>query len=219
MERASAESIDYLKNNPTGFVTDAFRRLGLKGWMEGILPLTNEMSRIAGRAVTVKFVRYRRGTEKAGPSLYSIIRQADAGDVLVLGALGTKTLTLGENVVHAAIYQSLAGIVVDGCVRDSEEVSKLGLPVFCTGVTVKPPDVTRIAANEPVDCGGARVHPGDIIVGDRDGVVVIPPEHLDEVVKQAKDIAGLEEQQERLILEKGDLEQLHTLLKQKKLKK
>jgi 4-hydroxy-4-methyl-2-oxoglutarate aldolase len=212
------EALAYLATLQSGVVTDALVRLGLEGWMDYVLPM-EPGSRLAGPAVTVKYAP-RRGIGASKENLYSIIRRCKPGDVLVIEALGTDCWILGENVAHAALYQELAGIVLDGRVRDAAEIREMELPVFCRGASVRPhaPFMELVDYNVPINCAGAQVHPGDIIVGDADGIVVVPASKLSEVMVQVRDIAALEKEQEEAIAQGKSLEVIGEILRRKKIK-
>lgn len=212
----SEDIISYLRRVPTGFVTDALGRLALAGWMDYVLPLQTE-GRVAGRAFTVQYAP-RRGTSQCRDNLYSIIRRARPGDILVIEALGTDCWILGENVVHAAKYQELGGIVLDGRVRDAAEIREMDIPVFCRGAAVRPHMTSLELADfdVPICCGGALVRPGDVVVGDADGVVVIPYERLEEVRVQIEDLEILEKEQAAAIAQREPLEVLNDILGRKK---
>ncbi len=212
------EALAYLATLQSGVVTDALVRLGLEGWMDYVLPM-GPGGRLAGPAVTVKYAP-RRGIGASKENLYSIIRRCKPGDVLVIEALGTDCWILGENVAHAALYQELAGIVLDGRVRDAAEIREMELPVFCRGASVRPhaPFMELVDYNVPINCAGAQVHPGDIIVGDADGIVVVPASKLPEVMVQVRDIAALELEQEEAIAQGKSLEVIGEILRRKKIK-
>ncbi|NMB15825.1 MAG: RraA family protein [Firmicutes bacterium] len=212
------EALDYLATLQSGVVTDALVRLGLGGWMDYVLPMQPK-GRLVGRAVTVKYAP-KRGTGGCKENLYSIIRQSKPGDVLVIEALGTDCWILGENVTHTALYSKLAGIVIDGRVRDAAEIREMALPVFCRGASVRPhaPFMELVDYNVPIRCAGAQVHPGDIIVGDADGIVVAPSAKLAEVMVQVRDIDALEKEQEEAIAQGKSLEVLGEILRRTKIK-
>ena len=112
---------------------------------------------------------------------------AEAGDVLVLDCHGyTEAGHFGDIMALACKIRGIAGVVIDGSCRDSQDIKALGLPVFVKAFnpsgTVKK---SLGEVNVPVICGGVRVNPGDIIAGDCDGVVVVPREHEDEVFSRA----------------------------------
>ena len=210
----TSELHEYLKQVPTGFLTDSFRRLGLTGWIQGVTPITRKKNQVAGRAVTVEY-SHKRSPARKTYNLYEIINECGPGDVLVLGAFGTESWTLGENTVHAALYQEMEGLVIDGCVRDSSEISAMDIPVLCRGVGIKPPAVQRVDYNSTIYCQGVQVCPGDWIVGDGDGTIVIPDDSIEEVVKQARDIEEWEEKQAELIRNRSSMKELKALLKKK----
>ena len=108
--------------------------------------------------------------------VWKAIDVAQPGDVLVIGTYGfTTTSTFGENVVKAAKAKGLAGFVCDGMCRDASGIRATGLPAFALGCVPSSP--SKDGPGEiggPISCGGISVHPGDLIVGDEDGVVVVP---------------------------------------------
>lgn len=214
------ETISEFKQLPTGFVTDSMTRLGLGGWTEGVTPLSKTNRGFTGRAVTMKYGP-KRGDGGKLPSQYQVIREAKPGDVLVVAAEGTPCWLLGENVCHTALYQGLAAVIVDGCVRDYDELAEMDLPVFSKGAGVRPfsTHLELIDVNVPVEFAGAQIRPGDILVGDGDGIVVVPPERADDVLFQAKDIAALEKEQEEAIRNQVPLEELNVILAKKKVLK
>jgi len=214
------ETISEFKQYPTGFVTDSLTRLGLGGWTEGIAPISKTRRKFVGRAVTMKYGPIR-GVGGKLPSQYQVIREAKPGDVLVVAAEGTPCWLLGENVCHAALDQGLAAVVVDGCVRDYDELAEMDLPVFCRGAGIRPfsTHLELIDVNVPVEFAGAQIRPGDILVGDGDGIVVVPPERVEDVLFQARDIAALELEQEEAIKKQVPLDELNVILGKKKVLK
>ncbi len=214
------EAIKQFRDFPTGFVTDAMVRLGLAGWSEGVLPLSPKSRHFAGRAVTMKYAP-KRGDGAKLPNQYEVIRAANPGDVLVIAAEGTPCWLLGENVCHTALYRGLAAVVVDGCVRDADELAEMSMPVFARGAGIRPfsTHLELVAVNEPVEFAGTQIRPGDILVGDGDGIVVVPPKRADDVLYQVRDIAELEAEQEEAIKRQVPLSELNPILARKKLLK
>jgi len=213
------EILEYLKKVPTGYVTDALNRLKLAGWMDNIFPITVR-KKIVGRAVTVSFGP-NRGVNKFNKNFYSLISKCKQGDILVVGSLGVNRWIFGDNTVHAAMNQRLSGVVVDGCIRDSDNLVDEDFAIFCKGASVRPyKSILEIRGfQEIINCAGAQVKPKDIIVGDSDGVVVIPYERVSEVIKQIRDIEILETEQDKLIRNHCKLEELFELLRRKKIVK
>jgi 4-hydroxy-4-methyl-2-oxoglutarate aldolase len=217
---STEDAIKEFSQVPSGYVTDAMTRLDLAGWSEGVRPLSPTARHMAGRAVTLKYGP-KRGEGQKMPNQYEVIRSCKPGDVLVLAAEGTPCWLLGENVCHTAMYHGLAGIVVDGCVRDADEIAELEMPVFARGAGIRPfaTHLELIAVNVPVEFAGAQIKPGDIVVGDGDGLVIVPPERADAVLLQMRDIAEIEKEQEEAIKQQVPLEVLNPILAKKKVVK
>lgn len=214
------EAVKEFGKVPSGYVTDAMTRLGMAGWSEGVVPLSPKARHIAGRAVTMKYGP-KRGESRKLPNQYEVIRSAKPGDVLVVAAEGSPCWLLGENVCHTAMYHGLAGIVVDGCVRDADEIAELEMPVFARGAGIRPfsTHMELIDVNVPVEFAGTQIRPGDIVAGDGDGLVVVPPEMVDQVLLQVKDIAEIEREQEEAIRRRAPLDELKPILAKKKVLK
>jgi 4-hydroxy-4-methyl-2-oxoglutarate aldolase len=104
------------------------------------------------------------------------IEAAGPGDVRVVDGGGRETARAGELFARFALAKDLAGIIVDGGYRDLRYVATCPLPVYSRHVSPKAGTTTRLAAlGEAVSCGGVPVHPGDIVIGDHDGIVVLDP--------------------------------------------
>ncbi len=135
-------------------------------------------ARFAGRAFTV------RVPPGENPSVRAALEKAAPGDVIVIDGGGYEARALwGGNVSARARERGLAGAVVDGAIRDVDEIEALGFPVFAAAVVPTPPQ--RELAGEigvTVTCGGRTVNPGDWVVGDADGVVVVPAGDHDEIL-------------------------------------
>lgn len=149
-------------------------------------------TKIVGTAKTLRFVPFREDLFKTHGGGYNAQKRAfDAvaeGEVIVIEARGDATTgTLGDILALRAKARGAAGVVTDGGVRDFDAVAEIGLPVFSQGA--HPSVLGRKHVPWDVDvtisCGGATVQPGDIIVGDGDGVIVIPPALAAEVAADA----------------------------------
>jgi 4-hydroxy-4-methyl-2-oxoglutarate aldolase len=122
-----------------------------------------------GRALTVRCRDDFFGVIQA-------IEQAGAGEVLVVDGGGRETALAGELFARVALSRKLAGIIVDGGYRDLRFIATCQLPVYSRHVTPRAGTTTRVAAlAETVSCGGVPVHPGDIVIADHDGIVVLDP--------------------------------------------
>jgi 4-hydroxy-4-methyl-2-oxoglutarate aldolase len=109
---------------------------------------------------------------------------APAGAVLVVdGGSEVQCALWGDKMSKLGLERGLAGLVVDGAVRDVDGIEALGFPVFATGVVPTPPARERAGeVNVPISCGGLIVRPGDYVYGDADGVVVLPANLNDEIL-------------------------------------
>lgn len=121
------------------------------------------------------------------------LQEARAGDVLVVDAGGGRRAVAGELFATEAARKGMAGIVVDGAVRDARSLRGIGLPVYARHVHPRAGGSTAVSAHQlPVHCGGVLVHPGDVVVGDADGVVVAAPGELERALPAAERIQAAE---------------------------
>jgi regulator of RNase E activity RraA len=207
-----------LRKTSTGVVCDALGRLGLSGSIGGIHPVRRE-SKLVGRARTAWFAA-KRGTGRSTQNTYSIIRSLEPGDVLVIGTEGCESWIFGENVATAAVVQGLAGIVTDACARDGAALSVHPLPCFVSGLSTRPPaTIELVDVDVAINLAGAQVRPNDFLIGDADGIVVVPGESAAEVLVQTEDLDYLEGLQMKAIEERVSLLQLMEILAKKKVKK
>ena len=140
-------------------------------------------------------------------------RMATDGQVIFIDAKGTQCWLTGGNVCRVAELAGAAGVVVDGCLRDKEEIASHKMPVYCKGSGTKPyaEELQLAAVNVPIDIDGCRVVPGDIVVGDDDGIVVIPADRAEEIVYQAEDIADIEIKLAEAVERQASLEELGVI--------
>lgn len=120
--------------------------------------------------------------------LHRALDMAEPGDVVVVEDGGDLTTAMsGENMVLWAQKRGLAGLIVDGAMRDVHSIAKMSFPVYARGITPRGPHRNGPGEiNTPISCGGVVVHPGDILVGDGDGVVVISPGDAAGILKKAQ---------------------------------
>lgn len=151
----------------------------------GLRPLRLGL-KLVGRAVTVA------AGEDLMPVLDGLAR-ADAGDVLVVDGGGTPRALAGELFGSEAVRRGLAGIVIDGACRDSNQLRELPLPFYARGLSPRAAPAQGVPG-EPgtVRCGGVEVAPGDVLVGDDDGIVVGSPDELAAVVDAAEALQATE---------------------------
>ncbi len=189
---------DGLAKYPTGNICDAMDILGMsRGAVMGLSPLSPDQKRIAGFAVTVQQMRRRPPQDGRVLGKHGVVVDeiAQPGDIVVVEASQiTNASTLGGLQALRAHARGIAGLVVNGLIRDVAEIAKLGLPVYSLGfLPVRSvQDVETTGINVPVSVGQVQIHPGDVIVMDDTGVVVIPIERAQEVLAKAAAIASRE---------------------------
>ncbi|MBI2972528.1 MAG: RraA family protein [Armatimonadetes bacterium] len=193
----------------TASVADAVDRVAKRaGFMSyEIKPIMP--SKIVGPAVTV----LERASTESQPPLHALeaIDEAAPGAIIIIGmedAEGSRDVAQWGGLMTAgAVVRRLGGAVLDAGVRDVEEVRQAGFPVFSR--TVIPSSTVgryvTVAKNIPVVCGGVQVHPGDIIVGDTDGVVVVPQERAEEILVTAEQIEETERRMTEAIKRLGSI--------------
>jgi regulator of RNase E activity RraA len=178
----------------TGAVSDAMDQLGLKGATYGIRPAW-QCPRIAGPAVTVKAIPVGQTPPPQHINIHAIT-EAAPGSVLVIDDAGrTDVACMGDLQSLAAKLGGLAGAVIDGACRDIDAVRDIGFPMFTRGVVPMTARgrIQQEAYNVMVQIGGVQVRPGDWVIADGSGVVVVPQERAEEVVSAAEAIVAREE--------------------------
>jgi regulator of RNase E activity RraA len=145
----------------------------------GIRPLWPGMPRIAGPAFTVRTAKHDN------LMLHAAIYRAEPGDVIVVEAGDDEMAVAGGNVCAVAQRRGMAGFVIDGVIRDLAESRANGFPLFARGVSPIPGAKDGPGEiNGTITCGGIAVHPGDVIVADEEGIVVVPRAQAAEVLKK-----------------------------------
>jgi regulator of RNase E activity RraA len=182
------------KNTYAASVSDAVELVtGRNGTMQYDMKLMAGTN-LVGRAVTA--LARPAPADQATPTLATrhsgeMIDEAKPGEVGVIVMEGTLDIAaMGNLMATAALERGMAGMVLDGAIRDMWDIRRMGLTVYARS---KSPRTTvghyaTVARNVPVECAGVTVRPGDIIVADEDGVVVVPQEHAAAVLKQAQEI-------------------------------
>lgn len=188
--RKIQEIVNELKKMDTCCISDSLDRLGIHGGLEGIKPVIPGVS-ICGTAFTVHYIPC--GVKKG--TVGDFLDNVQPGQVVVIDNGGRTYCTVwGDLMAITATKRKVAGTVIDGVCRDIPTIKRLNYPIFTKGfymVTGK--DRVEVdAVNVPVTVSGIQVKPGDIILGDDTGVVVIPAEKAEEVLTVAKEIAEKE---------------------------
>ena len=179
--------LDAFKKVSTGNLADAVEEAtGRPGFMNyDMKPIFK--AKIVGPASTASLRRVLKNDSRNYPNrALEVLDEAPAGNVLVYVLEdGLNIAGMGNLMATTAKVRGLAGAVIDGGVRDIEEITQIGFPVYSRSV-IPATSVGRLVSvskNEPVICGGVRVRPGDYIMGDSDGVVVVPVEAAERVVE------------------------------------
>ena len=147
----------------------------------GIRPLWPGMPRIAGPAFTVRTAKHDN------LMLHAAIYRAEPGDVIVVEAGDDEMAVAGGNVCAVAQRRGVAGFVIDGVIRDLAESRANGFPLFARGVSPIPGAKDGPGEiNGTITCGGVTVNPGDVIVADEEGIVVVPRAQAAEVLKKGE---------------------------------
>jgi regulator of RNase E activity RraA len=191
-------------------VADAVDQIvGKRGYMDyTIKPRINE-KKVVGPAVTIQ----EGPTDEVLPPQHALdaIDESPEGSVIVIGVNGEPNVAIWGGIMTAgAVANGLAGAILDGGVRDIMEIRRdYDFSVFARSIS---PGTTlgrfkTLSSNEPVECGGILVNPGDLIVADLDGVVVVPKEHVTAVLERATEIEMREAKQAKLIRETKSLRQ------------
>ena len=196
-----AKAIGILSQVTTATLTTLLLKKGLRNvWLHGTRPLRAGQPRLVGRAFTLRFVPARE--DLATPESWSspistraAIEDMPSGCIAVVDAMGvTDAGVFGDILCTRMVKRGVAALVTDGVVRDVSGVLGSGLPVWCSGAAA-PPSVaglTFVAWQEPIACGGVAVFPGDVVVVDDDGAVLIPAALLDDILTLAPEQERLE---------------------------
>ncbi len=164
-------------------------------FIQGVRPVSKDNARMIGHAMTLRCIPAREDIDIPGsfrhdpkhPQIFSV-DSIERGQILIVDARGDQySGVAGSIMVRRMIARGAAGIVTDGGLRDCAEIARLGLPAFCSAST-PPTTITRhhaVELNTPIACGNLAVYPNDVVVGDEDGVVVIPHALAEEVANDA----------------------------------
>ncbi|MEN6437159.1 MAG: RraA family protein [Syntrophobacter sp.] len=188
VERPPKELVEGFRSISTSTVSDILDQMGLDCLVSEIKAVKDDF-KMVGPAVTIKEVSGIAGTYTiADFKMGKVIDTAHPGDVLVFDNAGMEISTWGGMASTAAKVKGIEGVLIDGGSRDADEVVELEFPVFSRHITPRGARsrIRMIEMNGTVKCGGIRVDPGDIIMADRTGIIVIPKKKAAEVLEIAK---------------------------------
>jgi len=178
VNRPSQELLEQFRGLPVANIADEMNRFSC---MESRIKQVNKAP-LLGPAFTVK--------ARIGDNMmfHKALDLAEPGDVIVIDVQGDIVNSItGEIMMRQALKKGLGGIVIDGAIRDVEALREMDMPIYAVGVTPRGPYKDGPGEiNVPISCGGMVVNPGDILVGDADGIVVITQQDAPEVAQKAK---------------------------------
>ncbi|MCG0276483.1 MAG: 4-carboxy-4-hydroxy-2-oxoadipate aldolase/oxaloacetate decarboxylase [Thermosediminibacteraceae bacterium] len=183
---------------PAREIVEAFKEIssataheasGKKGAVSYLIKPINKGMKVCGPALTVQCM------PGDNLMLHKALEIAGEGDVIVAVTNGAYEYGYwGELMTVSAMARKVGGLVIDGCIRDSSKIIEMGFPVFCRGFSIRGTSKNSLGLiNYPVVLGGVIVEPGDLIIGDDDGVVVVKREECEEVLDKCKERMKSEE--------------------------
>ncbi len=189
------QSRDLLKGVSTATLTTVLFKRGLRNtFIQGVFLLNKSSPRMVGEAYTLRYIPAREDLDHLGAFAgrgqpqREAIEACPPGQVLVMDARRDASAATGGDILMTRLMvRGVAGVVTDGGLRDTPTIEKLAWPAYC-GARSAPLNLVRHHAVEsevPIGCGGVAVYPGDVVVGDAEGVVVIPAKMAAEVAQEA----------------------------------
>jgi len=180
----SASALAALRQVSTATLTTLLFKRGLRNtFMQGVRLLGSGTTRMAGPAYTLRYIPAREDLDHIGVFLdhghpqRRAVEEIPPGHVLVMDSRGdASAASAGSILVTRMMVRGVAGVVTDGGLRDSHEIAALAIPSYCQAPSA-PTNLIKhhaVDLNIPIGCGGVPVYPGDIVVGDAEGVVVVP---------------------------------------------
>jgi len=221
--RAAAESIERISLVSSATASATLTSMGVNNtFIDG--PVTRTPGRsITGPVLTLQFLPKREdhiageGDENVAKqtALWQVLQRVQPGDVIAVDARGqTKTGCFGEMLLTYLAARGGLGIVVDGSIRDSAEATALDIGIWTRGVTPNYATQTTLSPwdfNVPISCGEALVIPGDVVIADDDGAVVVPAALIDKVADKALEHEDWERFSRIKLTEGGDLMKYYPL--------
>jgi len=185
VNRPSEELVSRFREKRSCDLSDVMNR---SQTMTGIAPIYRPVPRVVGPAITASLPAGGINMLKVG------MEQTRSGDVFVVNSQGYDALAMwGGNVSRGMKARGVCATIIDGMARDKTEIAETDYPVFARGIAVAsaPAVEARGEINVPIACGGVVVNPGDIVVADEDGIVVIPPTEAEDVLQRVGELETL----------------------------
>jgi regulator of RNase E activity RraA len=203
MTKLSPETRDKLKTVSTATLCTALFKRGLRNqFIQDVRPLNPEGSPMVGEAFTLRYIPAREDLnpitvfqDRAHPQRKAV-EECPPGAVMVIDSRkDARAASAGSILVTRLMKRGVAGVVTDGGFRDSPEIAQLAIPAYHHRPSA-PTNLTLHQAmdiNVPIGCGDVPVFPGDVVVGDREGVVIIPANIADEIANEAVEMTAFED--------------------------
>lgn len=185
IERPPQSIIEQFRELGTATIHEAS---GRKGYVDCAIKPIAKGVRVCGPAFTVDC------HPRDNLMLHKALEKAEPGDVIVASVGGFHEAGyFGGLMATSAVARKLGGLAIDGCIRDSEEIIKMGFPVFCRGFCILGTGKTGPGrVNHPILFGGCVVNPGDLLIGDADGMVVVARGDCETILKKSMDRVEME---------------------------
>ena len=218
-KRIPDEVLELAKKSSTAAIVEQLLRMSFRYvHMLGVRTLSPGLV-MAGRAYTLRYLPRREDHSQMGPERYKYaqhvaIEAVGPGDVLVVDGRGnTRAGIFGDLLISRMKYRGAEGLVTDGALRDTPFIKSINYPVFCGGTHsyYHSPEHWAMDTQLPIACGNVTVYPGDLIVGDDDGVVMVPQAIAEEAVRKAVDESEHEEFIRYLIENGASVNDVHPL--------
>ena len=195
MSSLSAAAREALRKVSTATLTTVLFKRGFRNvFVQGVFALSKTTPKMVGEAFTLRYIPAREDIDQLGAfegrghPQREAIEACPPGSVLMMDARRDAFAATGGDILMTRLMvRGVAGVVTDGGLRDSQTIEKLPWPSYC-GARSAPLNLVRHHAVEsqvPIGCGGVAVYPGDVVVGDEEGVVVIPAKMAEEVASEA----------------------------------
>jgi regulator of RNase E activity RraA len=203
MTKLSPETRDKLKAVSTATICTALFKRGLRNqFIQNVHRMNPETGPMVGEAYTLRYIPAREDLNpitvflnRAHPQRKAV-EECPPGHVMVIDSRkDPRAASAGNILVTRLMKRGVAGVVTDGGFRDSPEIAKLAMPAYHSRPSA-PTNLTlhqAIGINEPIGCGDVAVFPGDVVVGDGDGVVIIPAHLADEIAAEATEMTAFED--------------------------
>ncbi|WP_287589243.1 hypothetical protein [Candidatus Borrarchaeum sp.] len=192
IERPSKDIINGLSKYPTALLSDAMEKSqAMHSEIKPVIPI----EKVVGPAITARTMVADYLTPVAA------IDYAEPGDVLVIDVRGHRDTAIWGGLASTSCKsRGIVAVIIDGAIRDVAEIRKIQFPVFARAVTPNAGDCSVLGdINVPIQCGGVLVNPGDIVVADTDGVVIVPANRAVQVLEKVKKQEEIEEKIRQLM--------------------